>query len=347
VSRRIRSAFVLAAAIAAAVGVAMVGQEPILSFSLDEESIGVSQGGTAIVVLHVENESVYQADEIEPTLAFEGIALRVEPEEIEVLSPFAAAAFALAITVAEDMPLGTMEPVVEIVYTYCIGELCYQIAEEIPFSVTVEPPPVGPVETPIEDPVEIPIVPPVESSAAFWFRLGALGFGFVLLAAALAIRRTTAKRWPLVAVVGLIAVAGLAYGVALDQHEQAQGIGAVLCTSCVGIEVAQHGQPELSAAGIAAIEAIDREIELLVFYAEWCHACPYAEKMVERVAERNPRIGFRFVDVEAEPELAEESGVIQSGRTIVPAILRTDTGEIVFGAEDLEARLIDLLGGTP
>jgi hypothetical protein len=35
--------------------------------------------------------------------------------------------------------------------------------------------------------------------------------------------------------------------------------------------------------------------------------------------------------------------VIRSSRTIVPAVLRVDTGEIIFGVEDLEERLLNLL----
>ena len=347
VSRKIRSVLLFAASLAVVAGLTAAGQEPILTFSLHEESIAVAQGETAAAILQVENGSVYPADDVEPTLTSDGITLRSEPAEIEVLAPFASAAFALAIAADEDVPLGTTGRIIEVVYTYCIGDLCYQIAEEIPLSVTVQPAPVGPVEDPIETPVEVPILPPVASRTPFWLRLGGLGVGLALLVAAVAIRRVTAKRWPVLAVVGLFAAVGLGYGVVLDQHEQAQGIGAVLCTSCVGIEVAQHGEPDLSPAGVAAIEAIEQEIELLVFYAEWCHACPYAERMVERIAEHNPRISYRFVDVDAERVLAEESGVIRSGRTVVPAILRIDTEEIVFGAEDLEARLIVLLGGTP
>ena len=345
--RRIRSALLFAALLVMGAGLSAAGQEPILTFSLREESIAVAQGETAVAILEIENDSVYPADEIEPTLTSAGITLRSEPAEIEVLAPFASAVFALVIAVTEDVAIGTTSRIIEVVYTYCIGDLCYQIAEEIPLAVTVEPPPVGPVEDPIETPVEVPIVLPTVSRTPFWLRLGGLGLGLVLLGAAIAIRRVTNKRWPVFAVVGLFAAAGLGYGVVLDQHEQAQGIGAVLCTSCVGIEVAQHGDPDLSPAGVAAIEAIEQEIELLVFYAEWCHACPFAERMVERIAERNPRISYRFVDVEAEPELAETSGVIRSGRTVVPAVLRVDTKGIVFGAENLEARLIELLRGAP
>jgi len=347
VRRRIRSTLGLVAWAVAAVGLCVVGQEPILSFTLDEETVTISQGGTSSAILRIENESVHAADAIEPSLASDGLTLTAEPAEIEELGPFGTAAIALRLVAADEMPLGTAEQTLELLYTYCIGDYCYQIVEEIPFAVTVEPAPVVPIETPIEVPVELPVAAPAGSSASFWFRLGGMAFAVVLFGVAAGIQRASGRRWPLYAATLLLAVGGLVYGVSQSQHDQAQSIGAVLCTSCVGIEVAQHGEPTLSANEVASIAAVDREIELLVFYAEWCHACPYAERLVELAAEHNPRITYRFVDVEAEPELAEASGVIRSGRTVVPAILRTDTEAILFGAEDLEARLIGLLEGTP
>ena len=128
------------------------------------------------------------------------------------------------------------------------------------------------------------------------------------------------------------------------QHEQAQGIGSVLCTSCVGIEEAGSTDVRLSAGTIAALETLQEDAELTVFYAEWCHACPVAEATGERMAEVTERIRYRFVDVADEPELAESLGVVRSGRTVVPAISRAGSSEILFGVEDLEERLLELLG---
>ena len=335
--QRIRRELALACLGLVAASAVGLGQEPILTFSLDESQIAITQGGQAIAILRVENGSVYPGDDIEPILDAEGLTLVAEPEEIEILAPFEAAAIALRLSASPDLPLGSSSQTLGVLYSYCIGELCFQFAEEIPFTLTVEPP--------SETPVEVPLALPVRPARPFWFQLGGLGLALLLLGAAIALRRTFSVRWPTHATLALFVLGGLAYGVVLDQHEQAQGIGAVLCTSCVGIEEAQRGEPELTQAGIAAIERIEQDIELLVFYAVWCHACPYAEAMVEEVAGHNPRIRYRFVDVDQEPELAERSGVIRSGRTVVPAILRDDSGVVVFGAENLEARLIDLLEG--
>lgn len=336
-SLTVRRASALACLTVLAVFGAVVGQEPILTLALDETEITIPQGDAAIAILRLENTSVYPADHIEAGVDIEGIILDAEPAEIEVLQPFDVTTMTLRLSATEELQLGTSSHELEILYTYCIGELCFQIFEVMPLSLTIEPP--------TEIPSERPIVPSVEAIPTRWIRLGGLGLGLLLLAAVIAIRRAFSTSWPLYGVLILFAVGGLAYGVALNQHEQAQGIGAVLCTSCVGIEEAQRGEASLTAAGIAAIEAVEREIELLVFHAEWCHACPFAEAMVEEVASHNRLITYRFVDVEEQPDLAEENGVIRSGRTVVPAILRVDNGAILFGAEDLEARLVDLLEG--
>jgi thiol-disulfide isomerase/thioredoxin len=339
VIRRTRRALGSAFLIVLAVGIAAVGQEPILVFSLDNEQIAIPQGGVASAILRVENGSVYPGDDIEPALEIEGIVLHAEPEEIESLPPFDVTTMVLRLSASDGIALGSSLHVLGILYSYCIGELCYQFSEEIPFTLIVEPP--------SEVPVELPAVLPVGSASPLWIRLGGLGLGILLLAAAIAIRRALSSSWPLYAVLILFVLGGLAYGVGLNQHEQAQGIGAVLCTSCVGIEEPQHGEPELTPAGIAVVAGIEEDIELLVFYAVWCHACPFAEAMVQEVAKHTSRITYRFVDVEEESELAKRSGVVRSGRTVVPAILRVDTGDIVFGAEDLEARLVKLLEGEP
>ncbi|MEE8593458.1 MAG: thioredoxin family protein, partial [Candidatus Bipolaricaulota bacterium] len=133
------------------------------------------------------------------------------------------------------------------------------------------------------------------------------------------------------------------YGMLLKQDQQAQSIGAVLCTSCVGIEQTPRQDPELSSEARTRIAAISQEVELLFFTAIWCQACPYAKAMLQQVVETNPLISHRLIDVDEDRDAAKHYGIVRSGRTIVPAILRVDTGEVVFGIEDLEERLITLL----
>ena len=69
--------------------------------------------------------------------------------------------------------------------------------------------------------------------------------------------------------------------------------------------------------------------------------------MLQQVIEINPVISYRLIDVDEDRDAADRYGIIQSGRTIVPAILRADTGEVVFGIEDLETRLLAMLEAAP
>jgi thiol-disulfide isomerase/thioredoxin len=163
------------------------------------------------------------------------------------------------------------------------------------------------------------------------------------LSAGLAAKRVRA-RFVLAPLVAAVAGGALWIGVSLGQHTQAQAVGAVLCTSCVGIETARTDSPRLSSAQGAAIDRVAQRIELLVFYAEWCRSCPYAEALADLVAARNDRIIVRHVDADAERELAVQHGITRSGRTVVPAIVRVDTGEVLFGVENLGDRLVELLG---
>ena len=67
--------------------------------------------------------------------------------------------------------------------------------------------------------------------------------------------------------------------------------------------------------------------------------------MVAAAAEINGQIVYRIIDVDEQPAEAEAYGVVRSGRTIVPAVVRLDTEEVLFGIEAFESRFITLLEG--
>jgi len=339
-------ALLLVAATAAAVSSA--GQEPILTFSVPGEPISIQVGGSAVVVVSIENQSIREADDItvewsEP----EAFATADPPAAIELLPPFERSQIRVPISAPETVAEGEIEGRLVVNYTYCvldqIEEQCYGFVEELTVTLVVTAP-VVPVDG--TGPTPEVVEPIVVARPVPWPWIG-LGLAALFVGALLATAKFAgAKR---LAAFGLtFAVAGgLAYGVIRNQHEQAQGIGAVLCTSCVGIEEAGSRDVKLSDASSAALATLDEDVELTVFYAKWCHSCPAAEAMVERMAKETDRIGYRFVDVVDAPDLAEAYGIVRSGRTVVPAIVRTDSGEILFGVENLEVRLLDLLGVGP
>jgi len=69
--------------------------------------------------------------------------------------------------------------------------------------------------------------------------------------------------------------------------------------------------------------------------------------MVQQATDINSSISVQWIDVDESKDAAREYGIVQSGRTIVPAILRLDTQETIFGIENLEARLLALLEEAP
>ena len=310
---------------------AALSQDVILSFEWTSERLSVPPGGQATIGMIARNDAVYEADdlELEIELGETGFEVAVEPELLAKIAPFGEATLLITVRVPEDVAEGEFELRTDALYTYCIEESCFLIAEPLTLRVVVEAgvDPVLPTPVAQHDPW-----PPVV-------------IGLVLggLAVSLALARRSRWRIPAILLLTLAAGLGLAYGTLRTQHEQAKSIGASLCVSCVGLEPTTHHAPELTAAEEQLLAGVTEASELLVFSARWCHACPIAKAFVAAVDEASPGITHRVVDVEEEPGLAEAFGVVRGGRTVVPAIARVDTEELFFGTEDLKARLFALL----
>lgn len=332
----------LGLAIVAALPVA--AQEKILSFAVESAPVEAAAGDRATVTVRIENASVREADNVAAAWTGPGgFVLDPAPQEIAVLAPFGSADLAVSILVPEDAPPGPIAGSLEFSYTYCIGDLCFQVFESRDVALLVRAPAGGEPTAPVVPPASEQPQPSGRSATRAWIPYAAAACVAVLILIAARAMRLSGVRWPLYAALLLATGGGLAYGVVLGQHEQAQSIAAVLCTSCVGIEESAARAPQLSAQETARIRAISKPVDLLVFHAPWCRSCPFAEALVEQVGALNARVGYRFVDVEREPEIARRYGVIQSGRTVVPAIVRLGVDRILFGIEDLESRLVLLL----
>jgi len=306
-------------------------QEPILRFTVNPAEAAVPTVGNVTVTLHVQNDSMYEADDVAVQLKDEetGFSLRSTPSSLKQVPPFGDAKLDLTLSARETLPAGSYELRMEMIYSYCVDDVCFQIVEEVLLTVRAEK---G--------------VPPVLPSR-IW-RTSVWGWlipvlGVVLAAGGIVLWRVNRLTFPLYAVLFVLIAGGLTYGVIHRQHQQAQGIGAVLCTSCVGIEEARREVPQLSPNTLAALATLENDVELIVFYAPWCHSCPFAEAVVEKMANVSERVDFRFINVDQQREFARSFGVIRSGRTIVPAILRVDSGEVIFGVENLEERILALL----
>lgn len=314
------------------------GQEPILTFSVGDDRLQLAPGGAAELRISILNESIREADDIVFSwIGPSGFSLEPEPEKIKVLAPFSSTDVLVRIVASGDVGEGDHAGGFEIVYTYCIDDICFQVVDEADVILSVA------AAWAVNGSAEIPAVEPRPGVPWRWVLPAAT---MLLLAVAVILWRVRRMTWPVYVALLIILGGSLAYGVTLRQHEQAKSIGSVLCTSCVGIEESSRDEPFFGPSNVARIEAIERETELIVFFAIWCHSCPFAEAMVELAASHNELISYRFVDVDRQPELAVRHGVVRSARTVVPAIVRVDTGEVIFGSEELEERLVDLLEAT-
>ncbi len=337
---RISTAILLLAVVLLALAMPALGQNPILQIAFDREILAIPLEGSASAWLVFENVSVQEADAIEVAW-LSGPAVLSPVPPIEVLDAFSETRLPIVLSASEGAALGTDEATFELSYTYCVGDLCFQIIEELTLGIEFTPAAVEPIDVPINDPSVLP-----DEGGRRFSRFVPLALGLVLAAALIAGKRWGRRWWIMLVLVAVIAI-GLGYGVLLEQDQQAQSIGAVLCTSCVGIEETPHEEPDLSDVARERIAAITDDIELLLFTATWCSSCPFAKAMVQQAITINPKIAVQWVDVDVTKDAARQYGIIQSGRTIVPAILRVDTQEVIFGVENLEARLLALLEDTP
>ncbi len=81
---------------------------------------------------------------------------------------------------------------------------------------------------------------------------------------------------------------------------------------------------------------------LLDFYADWCGPCRMVSPIVDKIAEENAQYFVGKINVDEEPELAENFGV--SG---IPTLVVMKDGQIVDKAVGVrqERQILDMLEG--
>jgi hypothetical protein len=111
----------------ASVGAADVAmsQEAILSFTVSPAEIALSPASTTLFQLSIDNRSIHPADDIAVTLVqAEGFSLDPAEADLEVLQPFSKGMLELRLTSSPDVPIGTDEIALQVIYTYCIDISC-------------------------------------------------------------------------------------------------------------------------------------------------------------------------------------------------------------------------------
>lgn len=291
---------------------------PILEIRVPS-AVALAPGEAGVFVVTLVNTSPYAAEEVR--VSVRGVPGGVNGRAVEVgtIPPFGEREARVEVESAGDEPppLGA----VEVVYNYCIGDVCFQIQDraEVAFALGGRS-------------RSVPV-------RRLWWLLVPIGVG-VVLAVVLRGRALAAVG---LALVGL-SVASLVTGLLRGQGTQARRIASTLCTSCVGIDEVRPEAPTLSATQAAALAGFTRSAELVLFHTAWCKSCPYAKALVAEAARVNPRIRYTLVDADQDRARAEAAGIVQSGRVVVPAILVVETGRVLFGTADLAARLLAALG---
>ena len=88
-------------------------------------------------------------------------------------------------------------------------------------------------------------------------------------------------------------------------------------------------------------EIIKEKVALVDFYADWCGPCRMLAPIIEEIASERPDIAVAKINVDKEPELAREYGIVS-----IPTVIIFKDGEIakrITGARP-KAQLLSLLG---
>ncbi len=303
-----------------------MAQAPILSFTAEPAELALVPGRSAAIRLVVTNNSPHQADDLEVIItAPYGLTVLPNLVAVEKIVPFTRAVLTFTVTADDRFAEPDHRIRFEFVYTYCHGDFCFQIVDELSFVVFYG----------VDDQISY-----IRAERRGWLLLLVAG---IVLSGAILLMQRGGPILPLYIILCLIIGGMLVHGLRTDQHNAARRIAVILCTACIGIDDIMRLPRQLYPETIAAIDAIKRRIELLVFHTEWCRSCPYAIAMADLFAAANPLLVITVIDADQEPDMANKHGIKQNRRMIVPAIVRRDTGTIIFGINDLEKRLLALV----
>ncbi len=98
---------------------------------------------------------------------------------------------------------------------------------------------------------------------------------------------------------------------------------------------------ELNKDNFNTVKTTDQKV-LIDFFAEWCGPCRMVSPIVDEIAEEHPEFLVAKVNVDAEPELAAQFGVMS-----IPTLVIMQNGQVLHqsaGARP-KAQILSLLEG--
>ena len=98
---------------------------------------------------------------------------------------------------------------------------------------------------------------------------------------------------------------------------------------------------EINKDNFDLVKNSDKKV-LLDFFAEWCGPCRMVSPLVDQIADENPQYLVGKINVDNEPELAQEFGVVS-----IPTLVVIENGKIInqsAGAKP-KAQILAMLEG--
>ncbi len=308
-------------------------QDGIIELTVKISPTKLEKGSTGEIRVIVRNTGAYEAEKINVSISMDpdegkGIKLKRCHGEIGRLPPYGEKELTFPFKVAEEAGSKRYLLKVEAKYMYCTETMCFfptaSVKKEITLGEEVEE---GVFTIPLEN---------------IFFILSAFSLGF-FSAALFSLFRKRGRT--ALACLFLTSISLITMALYSKQHVMAKSVSENLCLSCVGLDTSEELEKiEISPETEAEIRKIEGKITLIVFKSKFCHACPYAEKWVKAFSDKSGgKISYKVVDVEEEPRLAEKYGVKSNNKYLVPAISVKGRGKTIFGTNNLEKRILELI----
>ncbi len=105
-----------------------------------------------------------------------------------------------------------------------------------------------------------------------------------------------------------------------------------------------NGEQAVEVSETVNATAAEADIQVIDFYATWCVPCKHLAPIIEKMEKKYVgKIAFSRVDVDAEPQLAEQYNI-----TAMPTLVFIKGGEVIdvavglMSEDELDAKLQDL-----